>query len=306
MGIQRITRAYLVDENFCMARREAPIGRGNARRIAKLVISLMYFAVQESSRFILQIIGRSPSPQLVVLYYHGVPAALRRSFVRQLEAIRRSAHVYPASYRGSLLAGRRNVAFTFDDAYASVAENALPELATRGFHATIFVPIGSLGRRPSWAVEEGSPDSTETVMAAEQITALPSSLVTLGSHTSTHPRLSQIDHDEARREICDSRRELQAIVTQEVRLLAFPYGDYDSSTVEFCKAAGYEQAFSIAANPVDPKVCEFVRGRVKVDPLDWPVEFFLKYHGAYAWTSYVPSIKRKLGGYRQSWKGHPV
>jgi hypothetical protein len=38
---------------------------------------------------------------------------------------------------------------------------------------------------------------------------------------------------------------------------------------------------------------------VKVDPFDGPLEFFLKYHGAYAWMSRVSSIKKKLREYRQ-------
>ena len=47
-----------------------------------------------------------------------------------------------------------------------------------------------------------------------------------------------------------------------------------------------------------------VRGRVKVDPFDGPMEFFLKYNGAYAWAPYFSSLKRKLRGYRPSAAAH--
>jgi peptidoglycan/xylan/chitin deacetylase (PgdA/CDA1 family) len=123
---------------------------------------------------------------------------------------------------------------------------------------------------------------------------LPSSLVTLGSHTSTHPRLSRIDARDAQEEVEGSRLKLQALAAQEVRLLAFPYGDHDASTIELCKAAGYDYVFSVAPDPVDTTKSGFIRGRVKVDPFDWPLEFFLKFHGAYAWISLVTSLKRKL------------
>jgi peptidoglycan/xylan/chitin deacetylase (PgdA/CDA1 family) len=275
------------------------IRASNIKRMAKLAISLIYFASQQLSRFILQVLGRPPSQKLIILYYHGIPATLRSNFARQLEAIRRGARVYPAFHRGSLPADKRNVAITFDDAYVSVAENALPELVARGFHSTIFVPVGCLGSHPTWPVENGSLDSDETVMSPEQIATLPSSLVTLGSHTSTHPRLSRIDTRDAQEEIEGSRVKLQALTTLDVRLFAFPYGDHDASTAELCRAAGYDYVFSIAPDPVDTTSSDFVRGRVKVDLFDWPLEFFLKYHGAYAWISHVSSLKRKLRNYRR-------
>jgi peptidoglycan/xylan/chitin deacetylase (PgdA/CDA1 family) len=285
--------------DFQVVARDKSIRGDYIKRAAKLAISLLYFAAQEFSRFILQAVGRSPNQHLIILYYHGIPAGFRSTFVRQLEAIRRGARVCPAFHRGSLPTDTLNVAITFDDGYVSVAENALPELAARGFHSTIFVPVGSLGGRPTWSIENGSLDSDEMVMSSEQIAKLPSSLVTLGSHTNTHPRLSRIDPRHARGEIEDSRLGLQTLAAQDVRLLAFPYGDHDDSIVELCRAAGYDYVFSVAPDPVDTTSSDFVRGRVKVDPFDWPLEFFLKYRGAYAWASHVSSLKRRLRKYHE-------
>jgi peptidoglycan/xylan/chitin deacetylase (PgdA/CDA1 family) len=268
------------------------------KRHAKLGISLFYFAAQQFIRLISQAAGRSSKQPLIILYYHGIPAAFRAAFVRQLEAIRRGARVFPAYHRGSLPSDKQNVAITFDDAYVSVAENALPELAARGFHSTIFVPVGALGSPPIWTVENGSLDSDETVMSAQQIATLPSSLVTLGSHTSTHPRLSRIDPRDAEGEIEGSRHALQTLTAQEIRLLAFPYGDHNASIDELCRAAGYDLVFSVSPDPVDTTGSEFVRGRVKIDPFDGPLEFFLKYHGAYAWMSHVSFLKKKLKAFR--------
>lgn len=273
--------------------------RVSTKRIAKLAISLLFYAGGRVSRSVLQSMGRSPDRNLVILYYHGIPLAYRPNFARQMESIQRRAQVLPASYRGNLPGGKPNVAITFDDAYVSVAEHALPELLARGFHATIFVPVGVLGSRPTWPVEHGSLDADETVMSVDQITPLPSSLVTLGSHTSTHPRLSRIDARLAQEEILGSRLKLQDLTARQVRLLAFPYGDHDASTIELCKAAGYDYVFSVVPDPVDTTSAGFVRGRVKVDPFDWPLEFFLKYHGAYAWISQVSSLKQKLSDRRR-------
>lgn len=268
--------------------------RGKFKRTAKIAISLFYFAIGEAARFLLRMEGRSPAPKLVVLYYHGIPSAHRANFVRQLDSIRRRAHVFPASHRDTVPSGKPNVAITFDDAYVSVAENALPELAARGFHSTIFVPVGALGSYPSWSMEDGSPDACERVMSAEQIAKLPSSLVTVGSHSRTHPRLPRLSFTDAWAEIDGSRTNLAELTTRDIRLFAFPYGDHNSSIVEMCETAGYHFVFSTAPNPVATTSIEFVRGRVKVDPWDSPLEFFLKYRGAYSWVPYASSLKRML------------
>ncbi|WP_454630051.1 polysaccharide deacetylase family protein [Bradyrhizobium cenepequi] len=293
------TRAVLGVEEPQPTRKYTTI-RQSAKRMTKLAISLIYYVALALSRFVLRLMGRSPAGELIIIYYHGIPHAYRSNFVRQMELIRRGARVLPASHRGSLPSDKANVAITFDDAYVSVAENALPELTSRGFHSTIFVPTGPLGRSPPWSMREGSPDSLETIMSAEQIAKLPSLLVTVGAHSCTHPRLSRLAPNDAREEIEGSRAKLQSLTTQDVRLFAFPYGDHDASTVELCRMAGYEAVFSTTPTPVDTTASAFVRGRVKVDPFDWPLEFFLKLNGAYGWASYASSLKRKLTNYKQS------
>jgi peptidoglycan/xylan/chitin deacetylase (PgdA/CDA1 family) len=201
--------------------------------------------------------------------------------------------VFPASYRGPLAPDKPNVAITFDDAYVSVAENALPELARRGFHSTIFAPVGSLGSAPNWVMKDDGVDSDEVVMSAERIATLSSSLVTVGSHSITHPHLSRMESDDARKEIEGSRDKLERLTKEKIRLFAFPHGDHNVSTVDLCRAAGYDHAFSIVPQPVNTDGSSFVRGRIQVEPFDWPLEFFLKYRGAYVWSSYVSAIRTR-------------
>lgn len=268
--------------------------KGNAKRHAKIAISLIYFVAEVLSRLVLCTLGRPPKRKLVILYYHAIPDAQRSNFLHQIESLRRSAQVWPASYQGSLPSAKPNVAITFDDAFVSVAENALPELAARGFHSTIFVPAALLGRRPTWPMETGNLDASETVMSAEQIANVSSPHVTLGSHTNTHPRLSQLQTGDARGEIEISRASLQGLTGKEVRLFSFPYGDYNATTLELCRVAGFDYVFSISPHPVDTTVHGFVRGRVKAEPHDGRLEFFLKFNGAYAWAAHVSSLKKRL------------
>ena len=143
-------------------------------------------------------------------------------------------------------------------------------------------------------------------MSAEQIKKLACVLVSVGSHSCTHPRLSRLALGDAQSEIAGSRIKLQNLTKQDVRLFAFPYGDHDASTIELCRTAGFEYVFSTSPDPVDTSGSAFVRGRVKVDPFDGPLEFFLKFNGAYAWAPYVSLWMKKLRGHKQNWSASPT
>jgi peptidoglycan/xylan/chitin deacetylase (PgdA/CDA1 family) len=118
--------------------------------------------------------------------------------------------------------------------------------------------------------------------------------ITLGSHSSAHVLLAQTKRERAWEEIEGSRRELEGLIGREIRLFAFPYGDHDPETVKLCKMAGYEQAFTMLPNPVKTESANILRGRVKVHPMDWPIEFFLKFSGAYAWMTWWMKFKHSV------------
>jgi peptidoglycan/xylan/chitin deacetylase (PgdA/CDA1 family) len=270
------------------------MGNNCIKRKVKIAISVIYFVVAMIVRSGLHLFGRSPAARLVVLYYHGVPAEFRLNFKRQMDALQRRASVIPASYRGSLPPGKKHVAITFDDALDNIIENALPELACRGFHATVFVPVGWIGRRPYWQVDGDDLGPDDVVMSLEQLRRLDPSLVSLGAHTVTHPLLSKLDKKHLREEIEGSRDQLAEMSGRDIQSFSFPYGDHDASCLEMCKAARYDSVFSIVPEDVDTASSEILRGRTSVDPSDGAIEFFLKFNGAYVWAAQLAPITRQL------------
>lgn len=88
------------------------------------------------------------------------------------------------------------------------------------------------------------------MMSREQLRQLHRAGIEIGAHTSSHPILTSLDDDSARREIEGGRRELEAIIGSPVALFAFPNGkpgvDYDRRHVGMVAAAGFEAAFSTA------------------------------------------------------------
>jgi peptidoglycan/xylan/chitin deacetylase (PgdA/CDA1 family) len=277
------------------------------RRNLKIAISVVYYVFWEVCRLSLRLVGRSSRQRLTILYYHGVAPSCRSNFARQIEALHRGALVVPASYRGKLPDNRKCVAITFDDAFVSVAENALPELYKHSFHCTIFVPVGWLGRTPGWKIETAglaqAPELSEVVMSAEQLQALSRSLVSLASHTMTHPSLPDLQPEQAREELERSRVGLAELIGRDVSELSFPYGAHDESTIMLCRAALYETVYSITPEEIDTTGQEVLRGRTKTDPSDGPLEFFLKINGAYEWMRYQAALKQAL---RSTFSGRPL
>jgi peptidoglycan/xylan/chitin deacetylase (PgdA/CDA1 family) len=265
-------------------------------RGVKVAISMLWYTGAELSRDLMRLAGRSPAPRFVVLCYHEVPEEARTRFARQMQALSRGTTIVRAAHAGPLPDGDSCVAITFDDAFRSVRTNAVPELLSRGFPATIFVPVDFLGKEPGWEIENRINDQ---VMTRDELRSLPE-LIELGSHTLSHPHLTKINAARLREEVTVSRHKLAKLIGGHVSLLAFPYGEYDDRVVGTCWKAGYELVFGCAPWPADPAGRDFVRGRVAVDQDDGPLMFHLKARGAYRWMIHASALKRRLVRWRRS------
>jgi peptidoglycan/xylan/chitin deacetylase (PgdA/CDA1 family) len=259
-------------------------------RIVQLGISLGVYAVSAVDRFLNRLIGRAARSSCVVVYYHSVDATQRARFAKQLDQLLSYAKPIAATEATTLQPGTRHVAVTFDDGFKNFYECALPELVKRGIPATMFVIADVIGKT------FGPEGYAQEVMSLEQIRALPESLVTIGSHTLTHPLLPSIDLDQATREIALSRAKLEEQLHRRIVLFSFPYGGFDQQLVEICHEAGYQRIFSTLPYLAFKEPREYVTGRVRVDPTDWPLEFRLKLAGAYRWLPWAFELKRKTFG----------
>jgi N-acetylglucosaminyl-diphospho-decaprenol L-rhamnosyltransferase len=261
------------------------------KRKIKISISLVVYLVAVTHRLLCRAVSRAVPHRLVILYYHGVPSEARFSFARQLDMLSGLTRVVPADFHGTAPAGGHSVAITFDDAFTSVVDNAIPELRSRRMPATIFVPAGCIGGSPMWESEAGVQQDVEKVADADTLRGQMSDLVSFGAHSMTHPHLTRLSEDQARAEVRDCRDQIFRMFGADTRTFAFPYGDFDQNTIALCREAGYQRVFSIIPQVTDPACNEFVRGRVAVDPTDGRIEFYLKMAGAYSWMVHVSRIK---------------
>lgn len=266
-----------------------------AKRFFFLLVSIAVWVADSFRQWVASLVGKTSPGTWVVLYYHSVPMEKANAFARQMErALRWATPVSPAAHR--LPQGRRFFSVTFDDALRNLVSTALPLLLARRIPATVFVPAGFVGRQAGWEMGKGCGEQGQQVMKWSDLRSLEPELVVIGSHTMSHPHLTRLSDEELRCELAGSRLTLEAHLGRPVRLLSFPHGDYDARVLQAARHAGYTRAFS-----VDPWCDTFqvesqVLGRVKVDPSDWPIEFFLKIRGAYRWQASARRLKQRLKG----------
>lgn len=134
------------------------------------------------------------------------------------------------------------VAVTLDDGFADNYTDALPILRQYEIPATVFLAVNALGGENRWMTENGYP--SRPMLDWSQIDRMQAAGIGFGSHTLSHPRLSQLDRDTAMQEIRGSKQALEERLRSAVDHFAYPYGDWSGETVELVREAGYSLACS--------------------------------------------------------------
>ncbi len=194
-------------------------------------IALCYHAVSDSWPAQLSITPERLRSQLAILVGRGYSGCTFASLVER-----------PAD---------RLFAATFDDAFISVYELARPILDEFAIPGTLFVPTDypDSDRPMSWPGIDrwlGGPHEHELApMSWAQIDELAVSGWEIGSHSASHPRLTEIGDSELARELADSRSRCAEMLNRPCESLAYPYGDVDPRVVAAAGAAGYRRGAAL-------------------------------------------------------------
>jgi len=192
---------------------------------------------------------RRPLPRLV-LAYHGVAKVRVREdpsllFVPPDDVLRHIRKLRQWGYEllaFSALAARLRdgtadgcAALTFDDGFVDNLETLAPLLAAEQAPATVFVPTGWLGQTHPYAPQT-------RVITAHEVRALRGHGIEIGAHTHSHPDLTTLDRDAALDELRRGKAELEELLGEPVKTLAYPFGRADAATRETARAAGFVAA----------------------------------------------------------------
>jgi peptidoglycan/xylan/chitin deacetylase (PgdA/CDA1 family) len=211
-------------------------------------------------RFVLELHGVASRP------YPGLPRSLRpRLAAADLERIltwvgTRFTFLSPEEL---LTTARPGVLLSFDDGFANNHEVVLPRLRRHRAPAVFFVATGHLGggRRLGFveAAAAGAAlplsvahDLLDGMGEAQLRECAGSGLVTLGAHSVSHPRLTELDDAQLAVEVAGSKAQLEELSGAPVELFAYPFGDADARVARAVAAAGFRAAFVEGRLPIEP------------------------------------------------------
>ena len=133
-----------------------------------------------------------------------------------------------------------SITITFDDGFTNNLTAAAPLMQQAGIRAINYLVADRIGQTSDWEAREGG--EADPLMNESQIREWLAAGHWIGAHTCTHPRLSRLSRDRAREEITAGRKKLEDRFGIPVEHFAYPYGDYNETTVELVQEAGFQTA----------------------------------------------------------------
>lgn len=181
-----------------------------------------------------------------ILMYHHVGrnngytvSVSMQEFTAQMDWLKQNGYTsvsidqIAAALRGESTLPPRPVALTFDDGWAHVYTNAVPVMQERGFRGTFFIVANYSNARSS------------VFLSWDQIKALRSAGHWIGSHSLSHRNLNSVDAATLRREVADSKAEIEKHLGGSVTVFAYPYGATSPRVMQAAQEAGYVAAVTV-------------------------------------------------------------
>jgi peptidoglycan/xylan/chitin deacetylase (PgdA/CDA1 family) len=187
------------------------------------------------------------SRAIPVLLYHAVPDTAAaddplsvpyEQFARHVDAILSSGRTpvsiseIAAGLRGERPLAEHAVAVTFDDAYEDTL-HAVELLRERRLRASVYVTTGQIDSGP--------------MIRREQLLQLAQEpeTVELGAHSVNHPPLDELEIEEIKREVSESKQALEQMIGRGVDTFAYPFGAYDARVRVAVIDAGFSSAVAV-------------------------------------------------------------
>jgi peptidoglycan/xylan/chitin deacetylase (PgdA/CDA1 family) len=132
------------------------------------------------------------------------------------------------SWHGQGRPPAKPIVISIDDGFRNTHSVGLPALRAHGWPAVLNLTLSHLG--PSWGLSEG------------RVRGLLRAGWELGSHTFTHPDLTQLDDARLRREVAGSKRALERRFDVRISFFCYPAGRFDARVVAAVRRAGFRGA----------------------------------------------------------------
>jgi len=146
--------------------------------------------------------------------------------------------------------GAPGVVITFDDGSETDLIIAAPLLRELGFDATCYVTVGFLEKRG--------------YLSRKQLREMGDLGLEIGSHSMTHPYLSDLSQEQLTYEISGSKQELEQITGCPVHHFSCPGGRWDPRVAATARQAGYRSVATSQASTNPPNANPDALGRIAI------------------------------------------
>lgn len=233
------------------------------RRIAEKTLKLKENITQKITR-----VGDLHSIRLPILMYHHIDIAVNRQdnlklyvdpqlFEKEMEYLAENGYVTVTlddltnTLRKEKPLPGRSVILTFDDGYEDFYTKAFPILKKYKLKATVFVITGMIGKLDYLNIE-----------MLKKMTK--SRLISIGSHTTTHPDLTKLESQKLISELTESKKFLENKLQICVNSFAYPYGKYNLLVSNEVAKAGYNQATTVYFSYLHQSNSIFTLSRIRL------------------------------------------
>ena len=214
--------------------------------------------------------ARPNAGRSLILTYHSVGArdhemnVTPRNFAEQMAWLTDTRAVNSLA---EVVERGEGVAITFDDGYRDNLLEAAPILSRRNISASVFIVSGRVG---AW-LDHDTRATQSQLMSWDEIAEIAAAGWAIGSHTVTHPVLSRLSPERQRREIADSKSEIESRLKASLASFAYPFGsalDYTAQTQRLVRQSGYAFALSNRYGTNGAGADRFALRRVWIDRRD--------------------------------------
>ena len=169
----------------------------------------------------------------------------------------------------------KGIAITFDDGLLDTYKIAAPILLKKNIPFTIFVITDNIRLGKNSYMNE-----------SQLVEISKNPLVTIGSHSKSHKKLSKLSHSIMLNEIKESKDYLEQTLGNKITAFSYPYGIYNKKTIKLVRECGYEFAFSSKFNANYSKQCKYSLSRSEIWDTDNLHYFKEKINCDWDWLKY--------------------